>query len=161
MTDLPMPQPCTASSGFPLLAPLEAPVLTRSSPYVIGFAMLVRQFGGSARRRELLAALEAELRFLKDRGIVPLCLLVGGGFVRSGDSPGDFDALVVYRLEPVIGTDAVQELLTRRSKALDLRFVPGDVGPVPLMRMSCFFHTLYQSRDRQGGQASFIVTLDP
>jgi len=143
-----------------LLAPPDAPVLVRSSPHVLDLASFGRHFGRSPRRRALLAGLEAELGFLKARGVVPLCLLVGGGFVRDSDLPGDLDALVVYALDPSVGTDAARILLGRRPPGLDLRFVPGDVGPVPLMRMSCFFHTLYQSRDRRGEQASFLVTLD-
>lgn len=143
-----------------LLDPPDAPVVTRSSPYVMSLDGFARAFGGSSRRRHLLTALRRELRFLAEQGINPLCLLAGGGFVRRGDNPGDLDALVVYGLDPAVGVDAAGLLRDRPRSDLDLRFVPGDVGPVPLLKMGCFFHTLYQSRNRDGAQASVIVTLE-
>lgn len=163
----PKPLPSLAQAGenerspdfFALLAPAGAPVLMDSSPHMISFAAFARLFGGSPRRRELLAALDSELRLLKEQGVDPLCLLVGGGFVRDGASPGDLDALVAYALAPGSTVDVTRLLAGRDTGDLDLRFVPGDVGPLLLMKMSCFFHTLYQSRDRGGDQASFIVTI--
>ena len=80
--------------------------------------------------------------------------------VRHGEAPGDLDALVVYALEAGSDVEAAGLLLKRKVDGLDLRYVPGDVGPALLIRMSCFFHTLYQSRDRHGDQASFLITME-
>ncbi len=143
-----------------LLAPTSAPVLARSSPHVMRLDAFRGRFGGSARRRELIAKLEAELGHLRSNGIAISCLLVGGGFVRHGEAPGDLDALVVYALDAGSDVEAAGLLLKRKVDGLDLRYVPGDVGPALLIRMSCFFHTLYQSRDRHGDQASFLITME-
>lgn len=143
-----------------LLAPPEAPLIGQSSPHILSLTAFEERFGGSPRRRTLLTALAAELAYLKRNGVTPLCLLAGGGFVRDGAEPGDFDALIAYALASGAQPDAIRSLLTRRPLGLDLRFVPSDAGPLPLMRMSCFFHTLYQARDRGGAQASFLVPLE-
>jgi hypothetical protein len=140
-----------------LLDPAEAPLLTRSSPHLIRFERFVARFGGSTERRALLKLLATELDFLRSSGLPPMCMLVGGSFVRQGATPNDLDALVVYRLAPDAAPDLAELLGSRSREGLDLRFVAGDAGPVPLLKMACFFHTLYQSRDRGGDQASYLI----
>lgn len=149
----PVPRPAK------LLDPVKAPSLVRSSPHVMTFPDFAATFGGSPQRHRLLVTVEEELRVLRSHGIVAMCLLIGGSFVREVPAPNDLDALVVYRLEPEATSDAIDLMTQRVRDGLDLRFVPGDVGPLPLVKMACFFHTLYQSRDRGGDQASYLVTL--
>ncbi len=144
---------------FPLLCPTEAPMLGKSSPHLMGFEEFAEAFGGSLRRDLLLDRLRASLRQLETNGLSPLCLLIGGGFTRCGDAPNDIDGLVAYSLKPDAPADWSM-LLRRRVEGLDLRYVPADVHPALLIRMSCFFHTLYQSRNRSGDGSSFLITWD-
>jgi hypothetical protein len=127
---------------------------------MLDFHRFAALFGGTPRRNELLGALRTRLDQLQSGGVVPICLLIGGGFVRPGVEPGDLDGLLVYRLRE--GTDAASiiPLLRECVHGLDLRYVPGDGGPQILIKVSCFFHTLYQSRDRGGAQPSFLVNLE-
>lgn len=143
-----------------LLAPAEAPTLARSSPHLATFGEFAERFGTSAERLELIHRLETVLDDLNATGIATPCMLVGGGFIRSAAQPRDLDALVVYRLAEHGDIEGASGLLKRGTIGLDLRYVPCDVGPIPLVRMTCFFHTLYQSRDRHGDQASVLVVLE-
>jgi hypothetical protein len=127
---------------------------------MLDFAQFTRLFGGTARRDGLLAALRARLEKLNCAGLEPLCLLVGGSFVRRDAEPGDLDGLLVYRVRSGTEPASIIPLLGERVPELDLRYAPGDAGPHILMKMSCFFHTLYQSRDRDGAQPSFLVQLE-
>jgi Family of unknown function (DUF6932) len=154
--------PAASASGapHPLLAPTDAPLLRDSSPHVLDYHQFAALFGGTPRRNGLLAALGTRLEQLHGGGVVPICLLIGGGFVRPGAEPRDFDGLVVYRLRDGTDPASIIPLLRESVQGLDLRYLPGDCGPQILIKVSCFFHTLYQSRDRCGAQPSFLVTLE-
>ncbi|KTF69092.1 DUF6932 family protein [Sphingomonas sp. HT-1] len=142
-----------------LLDPIDAPLVTRSSPHLMRLDAFKARFCAAPKRQQLWTSMISELHFMRSQGVPPMCLLIGGSFVGDGESPNDLDALVVYRLAPDARPDAIDVLLRRRREGLDLRFVAGDAGPVPLIKMSCFFHTLYQSRDRGGDQASYLIVL--
>lgn len=148
-----------ASAPAMLLDPVDAPLITRSSPHVMQLEAFAARFGCSEKRRQLWDLMVLALRDMQSRGLTPMCLLVGGSFVGGGEHPNDLDALVVYRLSPNASPDAIELVLRRRREGLDLRFVAGDAGPIALIKMSCFFHTLYQSRDRGGDQASYLIVL--
>lgn len=142
-----------------LLAPAAAPLLRDSSPHVIDLPAFEGLFGHGPRRSAILEALRSWLLRLSSAGVAPICLLVGGSFVRAEDEPNDLDGLLVYRL---VDRDAARALsvLQERVPGLDLRIVPGDADPILLLRMSCFFHTLYQSRNLSGGEASFLIRFE-
>ncbi|QMW22117.1 DUF6932 family protein [Sandaracinobacteroides saxicola] len=143
-----------------LQSPADAPILAESSPHMLDFGTFADRFATSPARRHLLRALADRLGRLRDHGVEPLFLLVGGGFVRAQHEPADLDALVGYRLGASgVMTDSMVALLRERGSGLDLRFVAADGRPELLVRMACFFHTLYQSRDKGYSQPSFLVTI--
>ena len=142
-----------------LLFPAEAPDLRQSSPHVVEFDRFVSRFGGSARRQSLLASLGAHLGHLRQSGVAPVCLLVGGGFVGPNAAPGDLDGLLAYRLSADIDPASGVAAMRCRVPGLDLRFVPVDGAPEMLIKMACFFHTLYQSRDKGMARPSFLIPL--
>lgn len=144
---------------YALLVPAAAPQLMCSSPHAMTLRDFTNRHATSPHRITLLHALDSQLAALRAVGLVPLCLLVGGSFLRDGDIPGDLDALLVYRFVKMDGVETAPTIPSAGT-GLDLRYVPADAEPELLIKMSCFFHTLYQSRDRtDGAQPSLIVSI--
>jgi hypothetical protein len=151
-------------------APLEAvllripdpgPHMLPSSPRLTTLGWMRRELGWTAHRQALVASFEARLGELKAAGIEPVCALVGGSIMGDKEAPGDLDALIVYRLDPdrPLGP-AAAELLRRKDRGLDLRFVPADAEPALLIKMSCFFHMLYQGINKGLRRPSLLLALD-
>jgi hypothetical protein len=151
-------------------APLEAlslripdpgPQMLPSSPRLTTLAWMHRELGWSPRRRMLIAAFEARLAALREAGVEPVCALVGGSIMGEKEAPGDLDGLVVYRLPADGGLGAKPaEAIRRKVPGLDLRFVPADADPYLLIKMSCFFHMLYQGINKGLKRPSLLLALD-
>jgi hypothetical protein len=149
-----------AVPGRALLSPASAPTLFESSPHVVGAAWLSEHLGWSPKRRILLERFAARVEAMRGQGVVPLCALVGGSFVGSGEAPNDLDALVIYRAEAT--PEAIAAALRPKIEGLDLRYVPEDASPILLIKMTCFFHTLYQGIDKGACRGSVLTLLhDP
>lgn len=149
------------SATFRLLAPVDAPLIAHSSPHVCTTAQFAARFIVDERRRLLWDRLDLQLNNLRRGGLTPSFLMVGGGFVRPQHTPRDLDALIGYSVPPpaLLVAETIEAMRTP-VEGLDLRFVPIDVGPVVLVRMACFFHTLYQSRNQSLAQPSFLIALE-
>lgn len=144
-----------ASTDRSLLAPSHAPMLFDSSPHVVRWTWLAQHLGWTPRRQLLLQRLSARLDAMRDAGVLPVCALVGGSFAGFGDAPKDLDALILYRAAG--GADAIVAALRPVTDGLDLRFVPDDADPILLIKMTCFFHTLYQGIDKGNARGSVLV----
>lgn len=150
-------------------APLEAvllripdpgPHMLPSSPRMTTPGWMRRELGWTPHRQALIASFERRLADLKAAGIEPVCALVGGSIMGDKEAPGDLDSLIVYRLDPSRPITAVAaELLRRKDKGLDLRFVPADADPALLVKMSCFFHMLYQGINKGLNRPSLLLAL--
>jgi hypothetical protein len=62
---------------------------------------------------------------------------------------------VVYRTDAA--PEAIAAALRPRVDGLDLRYLPQDADPILLIKMTCFFHTLYQGIDKGGRRGSVLV----
>jgi hypothetical protein len=151
-------------------APLEAvllripdpgPHMLPSSPRLTTLGWMRRELGWSPRRLDLIASFEARLAELRAAGVDPVCALVGGSIMGDKEAPGDLDGLIVYRLaaDRPLTPEAVS-LLRRKESGLDLRFVPADAEPALLIKMSCFFHMLYQGINKGLRRPSLLLALD-
>lgn len=151
-------------------APLEAvrlripdpgPHLLPSSPRLTTLGWMRRELGWSPHRRMLIERFEGRLAELRAAGIEPVCALVGGSIMGEKDEPGDLDGLIVYRLRAgsALGHEAAKALRGKDS-GLDLRFVPADAEPALLVKMSCFFHMLYQGINKGLKRPSLLLALD-
>ncbi|MBQ1497041.1 MAG: hypothetical protein IIZ38_01875 [Sphingomonas sp.] len=143
-----------------LLAPEPAPNMFASSPHVVRFAWLFEHLAWSPGRRALLERFAARIEAIRAQGVMPLCALIGGSFVGTGEAPNDLDALVIYRADAA--PEAIAAALSMKIEGLDLRYVPEDADPILLIKMTCFFHTLYQGIDKGGGRGSILALFhDP
>jgi hypothetical protein len=144
-----------------LRIPDPGPQLLPSSPRLTTLAWMRRELGWSPHRRVLIAAFERRLAELRSSGVQPVCALVGASIMGDKEEPGDLDGLIVYRLdsEREFGPEAA-ECLRRKEPGLDLRFVPADAEPALLVKMSCFFHMLYQGINKGLQRPSVLLVLD-
>ncbi|MEP9359965.1 hypothetical protein [Sphingomonas sp. KR3-1] len=141
--------------GRALLSPAHAPALFESSPHVVSAPWLSEHLGWSPGRRVLLERFTARIEAMRAQRVMPLCALVGGSFVGTGDAPNDLDALVIYRTDAA--PDVIAAVLRTKIEGLDLRYVPEDADPILLIKMTCFFHTLYQGIDNGACRGSMLT----
>ncbi|KTF69091.1 DUF6932 family protein [Sphingomonas sp. HT-1] len=141
--------PAAAAAGFPPFAAAfqnETPL--NSGPYIFDLAAFGATFGTSAHRIAILADAQAALDALRSEGMGWHLLLVGGSFIREGESPSDLDALVVYSLASTDVADveraihAIRSHLRRFSK-VDFKFCPVDVEPIILVKRLLFFSNVF------------------
>jgi hypothetical protein len=144
-----------------LRIPDPGPHLLPSSPRITTLGWMRRELGWSPHRLALIAGFERRLAELRAGGVEPVCALVGGSIMGDKEEPGDLDGLIVYRLdrEREFGAEAA-EALRRKEPGLDLRFVPADAEPALLVKMSCFFHMLYQGINKGLQRPSVLLALD-
>ncbi|MCW2004406.1 hypothetical protein FHY30_003230 [Xanthomonas arboricola] len=123
-----------------------------SSPHVIGW----QEFCGTeltARREELRSALSRMLDALPGHGIAIPIIMIGGSFLRGGNThqPQDMDAVVFYETltdeRPVALSDLQRQL--REQSELDIRFMPLDLPAIDVIKLAAYFATLFAaSKDR-------------
>jgi hypothetical protein len=174
-----MPDPLGAFVGAcqavnPVAAGLAYPPFTtglkretplNSSPYVYRVDELEPAFGGSPRRRALVAALERRLEALNGAGIRTELLLIGGSFLRRDREPGDIDGLLVYSLDPEAEPAARDRMLAQclrrpRVDGVDLRLCPADCHPLVLVKRTIFFSNLFSyDRQSQGLERGIVIVL--
>lgn len=157
--------PVAAGGDYPpFTAEFRSETPLNSAPYIFDIAGFRAAFGGSARRRRIVANCEDALGALERDGVVWQMVLVGGSFIRSGKSPSDLDGLVLYSVDPARPGDAI-EALTRASQAppfpdVDLKFCPSDVHPIVLIKRVIFFSNLFSyDRDTRGLLHGTVVLI--
>lgn len=133
-----------------LLPVFPAPVAhcnaLNASPYVVTLPEFTHCFGTDPVRCRIIESLKGVFARVRRLGVVPFAVMVGGSFIRFDSyGPKDLDGVIFYRCDR--GPDVAAELLGLRSECLklglDVRFVPGDVDPVALIRVASFFTSLY------------------
>jgi hypothetical protein len=136
-----------------------------SSPYVYRVDELDAEFGGSPRRRILVATLVERLEALERAGIRTEMLLLGGSFLRRDREPGDIDGLLVYSIDPAVEPsprDAMLAQFTRepRRDDVDLRLCPADCHPLVLVKRTIFFSNLFSyDRESKGLERGIVLVL--
>lgn len=144
-----------ARANYPLLAaPFRSETPLNSAPYVMSIDGFRRTFAYNRHRRLIVEDWEAALAKLGELGIVWQVILIGGSFIRAGDSPSDLDGLVVYTADPMRpeGVDAglAAYARTTRQSRVDFKFCPADVHPALLIKRLSFFTSLF-GYDRSSG----------
>ena len=158
--------PLAAGLAFPpFTTGLRQETPLNSSPYVYRVGELEAEFGGSARRRALVATLVSRLEELERAGIRTEMLLLGGSFLRRDREPGDIDGLLVYSFDPGADPEARASLLDRchrqpRRNAVDLRLCPADCHPLVLVKRAIFFSNLFSyDRESKGLERGIVLIL--
>ncbi len=136
-----------ASDHPPFTAAFRGETPLNSAPYIYDMTGFRTTFGTSDHRRRIIAGCEAALDRLRRGGVDWQMLLVGGSFIRSGDSPSDLDGLVLYSIDSAgpagnhVGLAAC--LKNACSPLVDLKYCPVDVHPVVLVKRVAFFSSLF------------------
>ena len=147
--------------------PIEKATPVNSSPYVLSLPDFVRQFAAPGIRAALLDRLGRTLDAMGRAGCPARYLLVGGSFINQTAEPRDLDLVVFYQRVPGAG-DAGTFLLNLRDslskeRLIDARFVALDGDPLWVIKLSAYFHALYQQAPpgvvSEGMRGSVLVTL--
>lgn len=158
-----------ADLGFPpFLTSLAESSPLNAAPYLAtyrDFMNIAAQWPG---RQALIGALDHVRQSSEGHGIAVDAILLGGSFAdRTNAAPRDVDCLMMYRradsARPV-DAQALGEL--RRSakrNGVDVRFLPLDADPIPLVKSLCYFTNLFcqaqvEGADVRGGRG--LVLLD-
>lgn len=138
-------------SGIPRrLGGIESSTPSNSSPWVVGLKDFSRAFGIDPARALRIRALDGALQKLSDLVNVECCL-VGGSFLDLDNTePNDLDIVVFYRARQDVDFE-LGKALQRLSRSfllskIDTRFVPVDVSPWVMVKLTAFFVMLYQSQ---------------
>lgn len=146
----------------PFMASLGRETPLDSSPYVYDVQRFAEAFGGTLRRRRLLAGLLARIAMLERAGIRIDLLLVGGSFLKPECEPADIDALGIYTLtcQAEAGASALAQAAPR-NRAEDLHLCPADAHPAILLKRAIYFSNLFAYSKQSGALERGIVMVVP
>lgn len=153
------------SQGVPLFIDNRVDVAApyNAAPYLVHERHLSELLATTPRKRELidnLFRLVSEVRSIATISAV----LIGGSCLEHGnDSPNDLDCVVFYstRNTNPIAPPLRQLAADFYTLGVDARFVPTDVDPFVLIKLSCFYGALYSSSRTQGANRKGCLLMVP
>jgi hypothetical protein len=139
--------------GFPaFLTPIAESNPVNATPYLCRYEDFRATASTWAGRKGLLAELERVRSAAEGCGVSIDAILIGGSFTDlSKPDPADVDCLLFYRRaaadNPVEAKRLAALRLRAKAAAVDLRFIPVDGDPLPLIKSVSYFTSLF-SQDK-------------
>jgi len=155
--------------GFPpFLTEIAHSTPINAAPYLARYRDFIRIAARWPGREALAAALDHLLHASETHGVAVDAILLGGSFTDRGNpAPRDVDCLLLYRQRgagaPVDATALAGLRKSAKPTGVDVRFLPLDTDPVPLVKSLCYFTILFcqakvEGADARGGRG--LVLLD-
>jgi hypothetical protein len=158
-----------ADLGFPpFLTTIAESSPLNAAPYLApyrDFMDIALQWPG---RQALIAGLDHVRQSSEEHGIAIDAILLGGSFADlSNAAPRDVDCLLLYRradsARPVDAPALAELRRSAKRNGVDVRFLPLDADPIPLVKSLCYFTILFcqdkvEGADARGGRG--LVLLD-
>lgn len=129
----------------------------KSSPHVVTWEWLKYHLCWNERRSKLASLLHNFLSEVRCYGITPEFLLLGGSFLSNRDNPKDIDFLLVYRASDAFRSEEFSRFVMNKRVGLDYRAIPSDTGSLSLIKISIFYHTLFEGKG--GDRGSLLIPI--
>lgn len=129
----------------------------RSSPHAVTWEWMERNLCWNTHRQELLVQLREFTKSICHYGAIPQLLLIGGSYVSTAKTPKDVDFLLIYSVTEDFNSNLFVDFIRAKRIGLDYRLIPSDTGLLSIIKITIFYHLLYQGR--KGGKGSVILKL--
>lgn len=151
--------------GIPLFIDNRVDVAApyNAAPYLVHERHLSELMATTPRKRELTTHLFHLLAAIRAIATVSAVLIGGSCLDRGNDSPNDLDCVIFYSAHNIDPITSVLRQFTADFYPLgiDARFVPTDVDPFVLIKLSCFYAALYSSSRTQGASRKGCLLMVP
>ena len=129
----------------------------KSSPHVVEWRWVEENLCWNIHRKNLIVTLRGFLSRMGSFGGIAELVLIGGSFVSRLETPKDIDFLLVYRADTSFRSEEFAKFATTNQDGLDFKLIPSDTGVISLLKISIFYHLLFQGR--KGGEGSIIISI--
>lgn len=130
-----------------------------SSPHIVSIGWIYKHLLFNRYRESMFDKFFNWIELFNQASCKVTCLLLGGSFLSEKECPKDIDALIVYRALQGFNASALHDILVNKVEIADIRVVPEDVSIPMLIKISCFFHTLYQGTYSPHDKGSVLVIM--